>query len=236
MPTHLVCCVSLVSVALYSSCGQSAIRVQYDIVEDYSFSSSELNAIQDIADEAVEEIRRLLPTLPDELVLHLRVGDDVSPELGASATQASNTIYWTVDPERGEGVKAIAEAHLRPTLFHELHHMARGPIGYYSLIDRVVTEGLASAFERDFADATYPWSEYPEEVREWVIELLALPPTARGIDWMILHPDGRRWIGMRAGTYLVDRAMTASGLSAADLVATPTDEILAMAKARHIEP
>ena len=108
--------------------------------------------------------------------------------------------------------------------------MARGPTGFHSLTDRVITEGLATAFERDAAGATYPWSEYPDNVSEWVDELLDLPPTARGMDWMLRHPDGRRWIGMRAGTYLVDRAMRASGRSAADLVTASTEDILRMAR------
>ena len=47
--------------------------------------------------------------------------------------------------------------------------------------------------------------------------------------WMFRHPDGRRWIGYRAGTYIADRAIAASGLSAAQLVLVPTDEILEMA-------
>ena len=46
----------------------------------------------------------------------------------------------------------------------------------------------------------------------------------------ITHPDGTRWIGYRAGTYLVDRAMRASGKSAADLVAMPTEDLLRLAQ------
>ena len=94
-------------------------------------------------------------------------------------------------------MRAIAETHLRPTLFHELHHMARGPLGLDSLIDFVITEGLATAFERDFAGAAYPWSEYPDDASDWAAELLALPSSARREDWMFRHPDGRRWIGYR---------------------------------------
>ena len=44
------------------------------------------------------------------------------------------------------------------------------------------------------------------------------------------HPNGTRWIGYRAGTYLVDRAMRASGKSAADLVAMPTEDLLRLAQ------
>ena len=36
--------------------------------------------------------------------------------------------------------------------------------------------------------------------------------------WMYRHPDGRRWVGMRAGTYVADQATRRSGKSAAELV------------------
>ena len=229
-PTLLRHCAGLLFIVACSSCGKPTITVQYQIVEEYSFSRSELSTIQTIANAAVTDVRPLLPGLPDELVLQLGVGDDVIPELGALATQANDTVYWTVDPQRNEGVEAIAKAHLRPALFHELHHMARGPIGLDSLMDLVISEGLATAFERDFAGAIYPWSEYPDDVSDWLAELLALPPSAPRNHWMFRHPDGRRWIGLRAGTYIVDRAITESGKSAAHLVATPTEDIIRVAQ------
>lgn len=46
---------------------------------------------------------------------------------------------------------------------------------------------------------------------------------------MYRHPDGRQWIGYRAGTHIADRAIKASGLSAAQLVNVPTAEILKLA-------
>jgi hypothetical protein len=96
-------------------------------------------------------------------------------------------------------------------------------------MDGVVSEGLATAFERDAAGRRPRWGEYSQEAAGWVAELLRLPLTAPYNEWMFLHPDGRRWIGYRAGTYIADRAIAASGLSAAQLVLVPTDEILKMA-------
>ncbi len=46
---------------------------------------------------------------------------------------------------------------------------------------------------------------------------------------MYQHPDGRRWIGYRAGTYIADRAISESGRSAAELVLIPNEEILKLA-------
>ena len=131
---------------------------------------------------------------------------------------------------------ALADEHLRSTLFHELHHLARGYVvrggePRTSFMDAVVSEGMATAFERDFAGAKPPWGEYPEDISTWVEELLGLPMSAFGsyANWMLEHPDGRRWIGYRAGTYIVDQAMAASGMSAADMVLTETAAVLELA-------
>jgi hypothetical protein len=97
-------------------------------------------------------------------------------------------------------------------------------------IDGVICEGLATAFERDFGGWSPPWGEYPAQVSEWVAELLRLPATASYRAWMFQHPDGRRWVGYREGTFIADRAIEASGRSAAKLVGTPALEILQLAK------
>ena len=96
-------------------------------------------------------------------------------------------------------------------------------------MDSVIHEGMATVFERDFAGADPLWGQYPEDVSDWVEELMALPETASADDWMVRHPDGRRWIGYKAGAYLVDRAIGASGLSAAELVSVPPADVIRMA-------
>lgn len=61
-------------------------------------------------------------------------------------------------------MRAIAEKQLRATVFHEFHHLVRdAAVRSKSLIDRAVTEGMATAFERDFARADTPWGRYPDE-------------------------------------------------------------------------
>ena len=185
--------------------------------------------IQETADSAVREVRTLLPALPKSLTLEVQPGKDVIPETGETATAVlPASVYWTVDPDRD--LLAIVRKELRPTLFHELHHLARdAQVRSETLMDRVVTEGLATAFERDFGKVHPPWGIAPPEVMEWTPELMDQPGNAPRQAWLSRHPDGRRWIGIRAGTFLVDRAMKASGRSAAELVTTPTDEILAFA-------
>ena len=68
-----------------------------------------------------------------------------------------------------------------------------------------------------------------DAIDAWADELLDVQVPYNHPELFFQHPDGRRWIGYRAGTYLVDCAMRASGQTAAELAVTPTDEILALA-------
>jgi hypothetical protein len=169
--------------------------------------------------------------LPDQLILKVQAGKDGISETGATASPVfPNIVYWTVDPYRSGGVAAIATAELRPTLFHLWHFIARGHgLNMQSLMDHVIAGGMATVFERDLAGVAEPWSEYPPNVSTSVKELVSLPPTTPPDQWMFRHSDGRRWVGLRAGAYLVDRAKRTSGKSAAELVTAPTDEVLRLA-------
>ena len=177
-------------------------------------------------------MRAVLPSLPKHLKLVARPGKDVIPETGENATAVlPSSVYWTFDPERD--VVSTIRSELRFTLFHEFHHLVRmAHVPTRSLMDAVVTEGLATAFERDFGKANPPWGLAPPEVTDWTRELLRQPETAEREPWLFKHPDGRRWVGIRVGTFLVDRATRASGRTAAELAVTPTEEILRLAEVR----
>ena len=95
------------------------------------------------------------------------------------------------------------------------------------MIDAAVAEGLATAFARDETATNPPWGHYDaSEAAGWVEELREIPHLGAYQTWMFQHPDGRRWIGYRAGTYIADQAKAGCGCSAADLAGTPTDEVM----------
>lgn len=225
MAAHLSVKIAVVAgLVLVVSCRDTTEGVRTQFVGSYAFSATERRVIAKIAGEAAREARTHLPALAPQITLRVDSGKDVIPELGAlGGASAPDYITWTVDADRPEGVVGIAEAHLRATLFHECMHLVRyAAIGDYSVMGRAVGEGLATAFERDFAGAAYPWGQYPADVAEWVEELLALPPDGK-------PPEGRRWMSYRAGTFIVDRAMKNLNLTAAQLATVPTAEILAAA-------
>lgn len=218
--------------AAWVSCDASrGLTVEFYTEDGYRFAPGERDTIETIADSAVAEIRRHLPTLPPELILKVYPGTDVIPETGETgSTAGTDRVFWIVDPQRPGGVIRTATRELRGTLFHELHHLARSQTQpSITLMQRVVGEGLATVFERDVAQMSAPWGKYPPEVGAWTKELLALPSETSSRPWMSRHPDGRRWIGYKVGTYVAERAMRASNKSAAELVHTSTADVLRLA-------
>lgn len=206
------------------SCRDTTEGIRTQFVGSYAFSATERRVIARIAGDAAREARTHLPALAPQITLRVDSGKDVIPELGAGGgASAPDYITWTVDAGRPEGVVKIAEAHLRATLLHEFMHLVRyAAIGDYSVMGRAVGEGLATAFERDVAGASYPWGQYPANVTEWVEELLALPADGT-------PPEEPRWMSYRAGTYIVDRAMKKLNLTAAQLATMPTADIMSAA-------
>ena len=218
----------------FSISAHAEIRVEFFDCKEYKFSDEEKETIKTLAVAAEKEIRTFLPQLPEGILLSVLTGQRVIPttgELGYAI--APGYIRWTVNPNWDQKVIEIAKARLRTALFHECHHLVRGWVmvagkPMTSFMDGVVSEGLATAFERDASGYNPDWGRYPDNVESWVNELLQLPLSAPYLEWMYRHSDGRAYIGYRAGTYIADRAMETSGLSAADLVLTPTEEILKM--------
>jgi uncharacterized protein YjaZ len=196
-----------------------------------ALTREERSEAQRIAEDAFRDVRGQLEGLPPRLTLIVRWGKDVIAETGENGTASyPGNVMWTLDPDR-DALETI-HAQLRATLFHELHHLARDSrVKSSTLVDRVVTEGLATAFERDAAHADPPWGKPPTDA-SWSREILAQPDGADVAPWMSRHPDGRRWIGMRVGTEWVDRASRATGKTPAKLVFASTDEILHAAQAR----
>lgn len=208
------------------------IEVQF---QNRFLSDTERALAERICARVDNELRTLLPTLPDPVHVHIATGRRVIPEMGCAASAMTpRSVSFRLDPGHPGGCAVLLHQRLHPALFHECHHLVRGWVRHggklrHRFIEGVICEGLASAFERDAADSTPPWCRYPDNVRDWVDELLRLPMSAPYAQWMFLHPDGRKWVGYRAGVFIADRAIAASGRSAAELAETGYEEILQLA-------
>ena len=226
-----------ITVLLTAGCGDNAVTIRYLRSDSYEFSRQDRRTIGTIAESVAAEARRLLPDLPLHIEMTVRPGGDVIAETGETASVTPpDGLVWTVDPTRAGGVVAVANAWLRASLLHEFHHLVRSAdASPQSIVDHAIFEGMATVFERDVAGVTSPWGQYPPDIERWAGELLQLPADASIREWLYDHPDGRRWIGIKVGAFWVDRARAKSGKSAAELVATPVSEILALAGvARHV--
>ena len=219
-----------------TACGQRSTLVEFR--HGYSFTRAERKAIEAIADRAVRDVRQYLHTLPADVEIIVQAGTNVIPETGENGgVGVPTSVYWTVDPKHPGGVIAVANAQLRATLFHELYHLVRlTQFASESLVDQAISEGLATAFERDFGGAPVPWGVYPSNVMEWTKEFLALPGDAPRDQWMYNHSDGRRWIGYKVGTYLADQAARVSRLSLAQLATVPTATIVQWGRPQERTP
>lgn len=215
----------------------AAVDIEFSsVIKDYHFSAEEQALIQSLANEAESDIRQLLPSLDKKLTLLVEASTLVIPDTGELGGAVSpGVVKWTVDPSRPGGVNKIAKTFLRHTLFHEFHHLARGYVfaggnEVKTFMDAVLSEGLGTAFARDYSGADAPWAKYPPEAADWLAEVKAVKGLQKYDQWMFLHPDGRSWIGYKVGTYLVDQAMKASGKSTVELLMYSTDELIKLAE------
>ena len=93
----------------------------------------------------------------------------------------------------------------------------------------MVNEGLAVVFAENSTKQIFEGTSFPEEVVNWVDEILALPKNANYNDWMNQHPDGRMGVGYRSGNFVVRKAMKDSGKNILEMSKLDPQEILELA-------
>lgn len=215
-------------------CAPSALaptRVEFYRAGGYRFSWRERRAVERIAVQTADDVRRLLPALPAQLFVKVRAGSSVIPETGEASTAVGpNVVWWDVDPRHDGGVRQTIEREFRASLFHAFHHLVRNnAVVGRGFRDTIIGEGMAIAFERDFGRVTRPWGTYSEADQARAREVLEMPDTVTWGVWLKVDRRGRRWAGQRAGTFVVDRATQASRLTAAQMVAMPTEDVIRLA-------
>ena len=93
-----------------------------------------------------------------------------------------------------------------------------------------VNEGLASIFAETYTDEYFAKAyDYPNEVVDWLQEIINLPKDANYSHWVAgFHPDGRSVVGYRIGRYVVHQAMEKTGKDILQLSELAPEEILAI--------
>ncbi|WKK80716.2 DUF2268 domain-containing putative Zn-dependent protease [Marivirga arenosa] len=189
-----------------------------------------------IVEESEGDVRRLLSDLPNEISYEIEIVDwdldVVGGVTGRAETNNPALVLIQISKKFPGGVVAAIHAGLRPTLFHELHHLALG----WAIQDNkftptiqtaTIVEGLAEVFSEIHTGVKFKENHIPDSVNadEWVAEIMALPKDADYQKWMFQHPDGRTSIGYRTGNYLIKKAMASSNKSIIELSELSINEV-----------
>jgi uncharacterized protein YjaZ len=183
---------------------------------------------------AFEEVSKLLPFGSKHVNFFVQPRTyGLIEETGDNArTLNSEFIELAFDPTRDtKGLKVILSG-VRPAVYHEMNHAARFniPIFHKTFLDNCVLEGLATVFTRDYAGEDAGWAKYPKNVADWLQEIVDKNDMFYWQHYMFKHPDGRRWMGYKVGTYIIDQAMKNSGKSVIELTKLECKDILKLSK------
>jgi hypothetical protein len=171
----------------------------------------------------------LLPGAPQNITFVVQPSKEESiPEYGSGAwTKNSCLVILSIDPGLPYGEEKQIE-YVRQAVFHEMSHAARFEQGIWheNFIDRCILEGLATVFEREHAGAEPLYGEYDaDDCKAWLDEIETDYSEDMHYQYMFQHKDGRKWIGYKVGTYVVDEAHKKSGKSIAALTNLKCAEI-----------
>jgi len=147
----------------------------------------------------------------------------------AGRTYNSSFIELAFDPVFAKKHRPAILGSLQHMVFHEMNHAARFNLNIWhtTALDMCLLEGLAVVFERDYSGASPLWGLYDKKViKDWVEEIRALPDGIVNDEYLYLHSDGRKWIGYKVGTYIVDEAMKKSGKTVIELTQMECKSIL----------
>ncbi|MFN1834257.1 DUF2268 domain-containing putative Zn-dependent protease [Balneola sp. MJW-20] len=203
-------------------------------------TSDERDLIKGIIEETAHKSEKLFNRFPDSIKVEVSIIDrDLSTVHGVTGRAMTHDPAGHVIVEISEihtgGIAGAVDAGLRAVLFHEFHHLSRGWSITQNEFGRgidiaAVNEGLAVVFAEEYSGVKSEGNAYPKEVEEWVQEILELPEDAEYSTWVSgIHPDGRAYIGYRAGNYLIRKAMNKSGMSILELSVLNPEEIIEMA-------
>jgi len=203
--------------------------------DSYSFHIAEQELIVGIVVDSENKVRDLLSNLPAQIKVTVSAIDRDLTEVGGVTGRADSPdeIFIYLSSIFDGGVSAAANTGLSTTIFHELHHIARG----WTIEENqhgpgiptaVVNEGLAIVFAETYTGLSFEGNAYPDEAQAWLDEVMALPLDANYNQWMNQHPDGRLAIGYRTGNFIVTRAMEISDMSILELSKLSPDVILSM--------
>lgn len=151
-------------------------------------------------------------------------------------TQAEDWIHITIPS------KKFPDNELKGTIYHEMHHIARGYTGYskrkVSLLETLFSEGLATVFEKEQVLKRVPkYSKYTNDfIKKWLPKIRKenLNSTNFSHDEWFFGKKGKPFqFGYKIGTYLIKQIKkNHPELTAGKLVKTNVKLLLKLSKVK----
>lgn len=157
-------------------------------------------------------------------------------------TQAKDWIKIIINPKQFRTSRAAMKERLPFLVYHELHHAARGYVGYlpgkkkHILMDCIISEGLADAFAREQHPSRYVLSctSYDvKEVRKWLpgLQKIKWRKEYFGDPWIGGGEGKPKLLGYKIGRYIIENVkQTDDTLTASKLVKHKAKAILELGK------
>ena len=188
--------------------------------------------LQYAVEQAYGSARKYLPSMSDFVNISIEpvTKDVVIPETHVAGITYNGAFLSLLFDKNIPIPKNQLLNNLQKIMFHELTHIATFSHDPWQpgAIFGVVTEGLATVFERDYAKSEPLWGKYEVDsvMRIWYDELKSLPySTTKNMHYFTDHPDGRRWIVYKTGTWIIDKLVN-SGEDLFDLMNLSHAEII----------
>ncbi len=182
---------------------------------------------------AHKEVMKLLPFGSKHInfIVQPRTWGLIENTGGNARTYNSEIIELAFDPTFKQASHKAILQDARHSVYHEMNHAARYNINIWhkTFLDNCIMEGLATVFARDYSGEKAPWAKYPKNVTAWIKEIIDKNDMFSWPNYSFDHPDGRKWIAYKVGTYIVDEAMKKSGKSVIELTKTECADILKLA-------
>jgi len=195
--------------------------------EKLKFSKKQVSEISDV----IEEHATIAGNIFGLKLLNFTVypTKKVIRETGESGfTESSDFIRLGIDPDRTDkSVKNVVPS----TIYHEICHAARQRKLDFSrtLLDAVISEGLATAFEEKmFPRFVAPWGIYSKLEIDKLLKIFDGHRTDRSynyFEWFQGMGKLPRWLGYKVGAYLI---RTIKNPDFAKLTIMPSDKVYSL--------
>lgn len=136
------------------------------------------------------------------------------PETGEGGyTVSEDWIRIAIDPKSKKySFKDIIKKHLPATIYHEMNHIARcRSVGYGDmLLEAVISEGIASVFEKEqWKTVIPPWAKFNEKEIANLLKIVRernkkKDRTYNHGEWFLGKGKLPRWTGYKVGTYIIE--------------------------------